>query len=169
MDLGAHPEPATEVSETLRQLGFSVDIADESVDPGMARLEDLRLSDPADPGWTAIGEVKGHTRGAQTSVFQRLARYAAHFTTNTGALPVARWYIANHHRHQDPQSRPTILAGGDSDIDEFARDGGLVLDTMILFDLAEDVASGRRVATDVRQQLRAARGRFQPSEARDQR
>jgi len=75
-------------------------------------------------------------------------------------FPDAQWYIVNQFRDRDPGTRPEILRGQDADVDAFADDDGLVIDTRTLFRLRKDVAEGSLAAEEARATLRAARGRL---------
>jgi hypothetical protein len=148
------------VTVALEELGFVVVDADSELAEGVAKAEDLRLSDPGDDDWTNITEVKGHTGGAKASVLLKLSQRAERFALRAGALPTARWYIANQFRESDPRKRPVVLRGADDDLEVFGQGGGLVIDTRDLFTLAGEVADGERTADSARGLLKAARGRF---------
>jgi hypothetical protein len=147
------------VAEALRSLGFSVVDVDATLD-GARRVEDLRVSEPADPGWTNITEVKGYSGGARSSDLQRLSNYAELYRTRTERLPDTRWYVVNHALTDPPAGRTEVLAGADDHVDLFAEVGGLVIDTRILFSLVRDVELGLREAETVRQHMRQGTGRL---------
>lgn len=148
------------VAEAFVQLGFEVVDADAETAPGAPRMEDLRLHDPTDPGWTNITEVKGYSGGGKTSDLQAMARFAMVFLQRTGRLPSSRWYVVNQFRTQDPNGRAALLSGADEDLLVFAGDGGLAIDTRDLFELVRRVDSGVLEREAARVLLRGASGRF---------
>jgi len=143
------------VAVALREVGFEVEIRDES--GGRQKFEDLRVRDEA---WTAIGEVKGYGKGASTTDVMKLQRFSKEYQCEMSVFPDAQWYIVNQFRDRDPGTRPEILRGQDADVDAFADDDGLVIDTRTLFRLRKDVAEGSLAAEEARATLRAARGRL---------
>jgi len=131
------------VIDALTALGFEVQNVDDDTDAsGTPKVEDLRLTDPDDPAWTNITEVRGYKGGAQLGDFQRLARFANLYQVRTGKLPTSRWYIVNQFFHHDPDTRRPPLAGSDDDVVVFAEDGGLVVDTRDLFQLVRRIERG---------------------------
>lgn len=150
-----------EVMSSLKILGFTVVDADAGATPGAPKMEDLRLTDPDDPDWTNITEVKGYGRsGGKTSDLLALGRYAAVFRQRTGNDPQSRWYVVNQMYETAPPARPMLLRGAEEDLAELAQAGGLAIDTRHLFRMVVDVKSGKREASDVRLALRRATGRF---------
>ena len=124
-------------------------------------MEDLRLSDPDEPAWTNITEVKGLTGGAKLSDLQRFGRYAGLFLRRTGEFPKSRWYLVNQFLGADPDTRPPPLVGAEDDVQVFAEDGGLVIDTRELFQLVRAVEQGRIDQAAARRLLRSSTGVFQ--------
>ncbi|GAB2615294.1 hypothetical protein [Kribbella endophytica] len=145
------------VMAALRELGFSVVNADDHAAPG-DNLEDLHITDPERPGWLAIAEVKGYTKGASTGAFQQLARFSKRYLQRTGASPDAEWYIANQFRRHDPSVRQPILHGKDEDVRTFADDNGLIIDTVVLFQILDLVRTGVVTEVSARDHLRMSRG-----------
>ena len=94
------------VKEILTNLGFSVRDMDTDVPPGELKREDLRLTLPECPGWEAIVEVKGYTRGTKTNDARQLREHRDRYMTEEGRLPDLTLWIANPHRIMDPSSRP---------------------------------------------------------------
>jgi hypothetical protein len=142
---------------TLRKLGFGVINADDDAAPG-DKLEDLDITDSEHPGWLAIAEVKGYTKGAQTAAFQQLARFSARYLQRTGTSPSAEWYIANQFRKQDPSTRQPILHGTSEDIRTFASAAGLIIDTATLFRILDYVRTGSCTPAEARAHIRSATG-----------
>jgi hypothetical protein len=147
------------VTDALETLGYTVaNIDNEESTSGQPKVEDLRLSDPDEPGRTNITEVRGYTGGAKVSDLQRLARFAALYLLRTGALPTTRWYVVNQFINTDPDTRRRPLAGSEDDLSVFAEDGGLVIDTRDLFHLAHRVDDGGMSGAAARALLRRATG-----------
>jgi hypothetical protein len=151
------------VTDALETLGYTVVNVDneEAVAIGQPKVEDLRLSDPDEPGRTNITEVRGYTGGAKVSDLQRLARFAALYLLSSGALPTTRWYVVNQFLNTDPYTRRRPLAGSEDDLSVFAEDGGLVIDTRDLFHLARRVDEGGMSTAEARALLRRAVGVLQ--------
>lgn len=148
-----------EVHAALTELGFQVIDSDkERAAEGSRLLEDLEVRD-AD--WVAIAEVRGYSRGAKTSDFQRLARAARGFEQRTSREPDARWYVVNANLSQPPPERRAVLAGAEADVAEFAIDGGCVIDTRDLFRLRESVRLGGVTSEEARVALRTCRGIYE--------
>ncbi len=144
------------VADVLRQLGFDVEDRDET--GARHKLEDLRVRDGR---WTAIGEVKGYSAGGSTKDLLSLGRFSRAYEREVGSPPDAQWYIVNQFRKQDPDLRKLLLRGQDEDVDEFAKDGGLVIDTRALFRISSDHSTGRIDDTAAREMLKSARGRLE--------
>jgi hypothetical protein len=117
--------------------------ADSDLLAGAAKTEDLRVADEDAPDWSNITEVRGHTAGGETKDLQRLARFASTFSCAPGqSRPAAgTWSTISWSR---------TLADADEDIDTFAEDGGLVIDTRQLFDLISRVEDGLLDAAEAR-------------------
>lgn len=157
--LTQHDSPLVDaVASALSNLGFNVRDMDEAAAAGVAKMEDLRIADSSDPGWTNITEVKGHTRGAKTSVFIDISRFATSYLLAENELPTSRWYVVNQYRNDPPETRPDLLPGAASDVASFALDGGLVIDTRTLFQLVRSVEDGDLEADEVRKSLRTSTG-----------
>lgn len=147
------------VIQTLTELGFTVVDADS--DPAETEnLEDLRVTDPAHPGWFALVEVKGYIKGAQTSALTQFIRFTRRYRQRTGSDPDALWYVANQFKDRDPGSRQRILQSNEADIAVFAHSGGLVIDTVQLFRLIDATRIGKLTAVEARDTLRGATGRY---------
>ncbi|OBB03292.1 hypothetical protein A5662_12205 [Mycobacteriaceae bacterium 1482268.1] len=143
------------VEKSLGELGFDVENRDE-VATG-EKLEDLRVRDS---DWTAISEVKGYKGGASTTDIVKLQRFSKAYQRETGKFPDAQWLIVNQFREKDPSTRQLIFTSQDSDVEAFADDDGVAMDTTALFRLHKDVAEGSIQPEDARAMLRDARGRF---------
>lgn len=151
------------VSRALTELGFEVRNMDE-VWPEGARREDFRISDPDVPGWLALGEAKGFSKGVAESGLMNLMKYAALYASEEQRTPERQWYLVNHFLREDPATRPQTLNGRDDVIEAFAGAGGLVIDTRDLF---ATLFQARRHPQDmpaIRRSLRAQTGRFTLSE-----
>ncbi|MGI0133569.1 MAG: hypothetical protein ACREBW_01235 [Candidatus Micrarchaeaceae archaeon] len=148
------------VMRAFRELGFLVTDADLDAAPG-DHLEDLRVEDPGSPGWIAIAEVKGYTKGAKTEALTQLMRFNLRYMQRTGKAANASWYVVNQFLNRDPSTRQPVLHGKDDDVAAFADGGGLVIDSVTLFNLLHLVRTGEMAASDARQLLRAAVGRLE--------
>ncbi|MCP2247702.1 hypothetical protein LX86_006467 [Lentzea aerocolonigenes] len=147
------------VIRSLRELEFVVVDADQTAKDG-DHLEDLHISVPDTPGWIALGEVKGYTKGAKTEALTQFLRFNARYMQENGRLPDSCWYIVNQFLGRDPSSRPLTLNGKDEDVNAFAGAGGLVLDTKELFTLLMQARDGSISLSKAREILRTTTGRF---------
>jgi hypothetical protein len=159
--LTAQAEPLVKATiKALEELEFGVEDMDEELPPNSQRIEDLRLSDPDEPNWTNITEVRGYTGGAKVSDLQRIGRFAGLYLRENGAFPTSRWYLVNQFLDADPDTRQPPLLGAEDDVQVFAEDGGLVIDTRDLFQLVRAVEDGRMSRADARRLLRSSTGVF---------
>ena len=148
------------VARALEGLGFNVRNMDLELPEG-DRREDLRVTDPDVADWEAICEVRGYGRGsAAVSDLMRLQRFAERYAQDEGRPPSACWYVVNQQVTRDPASRPsTILSSNPGELDFFATEyEGLVLDTVVLFDVWIAAQNGAKEPTYLRQLLRGSRG-----------
>jgi hypothetical protein len=86
-------------------------------------------------------------------------RFSAVFTQRTGAVPVSRSYVVSRFMEKDPSTRPQILAGADEDVEAFADERGLVIDTRDLFELLRRVDDAS-LTTAAARVLRGSTGRL---------
>jgi hypothetical protein len=147
------------VTDCLSGMGFEVRNMDE-VYPSGDRREDLQVTAPDMPEWIALVEVRGYVRGAQLRDLYRMERYRTRYLQDNADLPSALWYIANHFRENDPETRALVLASNDQDVKGFAEIGGLVIDTTHLFRLWMAVRDGRLPTGEARSSLMQTSGRF---------
>lgn len=149
------------VGVALRALGFEVvDVDTEIATPGDLR-EDFRVTDPEVPGWVALTEVRGYSRGAQLGDLLRISgRFVPRYVQETGELPSRSWYIVNHFTAQDPSTRPQPLESNPQEVRIFADSNGLVIDTRSLFRLCVDAECGTQDREEARAALRSALGRW---------
>jgi hypothetical protein len=130
-------------AQAIRDLGFDVIDADRDLDSERGqKLEDLQIREPNREEWIALVEVRGYKGGAKTSDFQRLARFAARYERETTVSPSRRWLIVNHLINEPPASRPKAFESAPEDLELFAEDGGLVIDTRDLFQVVQIVEGG---------------------------
>lgn len=134
-------------------LGFHVVDMDEHWPEG-DRREDLRVFLDDDPDWVAIVEVKGAKNGAKETEVQNFGRWAERFILDEQRAPSARWFVTNHQRQQDPDSRHEAFANKPAVLDTFAAVGGTVIDTRGLFDLLRLVEEDPRLAATARALLK---------------
>lgn len=107
-------------------------------------LEDLRVTDPDEPGWIALAKVRGYKGGAHLRDLLRIGRFVTRFLRDTGDEPSRRWYIVNGFLEHDPSEREEPLHSNPSEVATFTDDGGAVIDTRVLFKLSQEVAGNRR-------------------------
>lgn len=149
---------ASAVQAALGSLGFDVKDMDK-VHPEGDRREDLRVTDQDEPGWEAIVEVKGYTRGASVNDLSRIVRWAMKYLKETGREPDAQWHVVNAFRGLDPAVRDRALPN-DADLHDFTADGGLLIDTRQLFQAQRDAEDGELDLRALRAQMRASTGRW---------
>lgn len=147
------------VSGALAELGFVVRNMDDVWAAG-ARREDFRITDPDEPGWLAIGEAKGFSKGVSESGLMNLMKYATMYASEEKQAPQRQWYLANHFLREDPATRPQALNGRDDVIAAFAGAGGLLIDTRDLFALLLDARQHPERHSEIRALVRAQTGRF---------
>jgi hypothetical protein len=147
------------VSRALSDLGFVVQNMDETW-PDDARREDFRITDPDEPGWLALGEAKGFTKGVAESGIVNLMKYATMYASEEQRPPTRQWYLANHFLREDPTTRPQALNGRDDVIDAFADAGGLLIDTRDLFAVLVETRRDPARKAEARAAMRAKTGRF---------
>ncbi|GEC10757.1 hypothetical protein SSP24_84120 [Streptomyces spinoverrucosus] len=147
------------VIQALREIGFTVVDADGDAAPD-DHLEDLHITDSDAPGWIALGEVKGYSRGAKTEGLTQFLRFNMRYTARSGRNPDACWYIVNQFIKRDPSTRQRVLHGKDEDLKAFGSANGLVIDTVQLFQMLRRVRDGALTAKAARELLRNASGRF---------
>ncbi|WP_159045160.1 hypothetical protein [Streptomyces sp. NRRL F-5122] len=143
------------VESTLSDIGFTVIDSDEQKGEGAYLLEDLKITHE---DWVCLAEVRGYAKGAKTSDLQRIERAVRHYERGHGTAPSARWYVVNHNLRASPSSRPAVLSGATDDIEVFAEENGLVVDTRDLFRLARDVREARLSSARARELLMTSSG-----------
>lgn len=147
------------VASTLTEFGFTVTDQDATNTSGTL-LEDLRLSVDGED-WSAIVEVKGGKGGATVSGLLALGRFRLLYIKETRKDASRSWYVFNQFLGQDPSARPPILESNPGELEEFARQGGLALDTSTLFELIRDLRAGSRSAEEIRSLLMTSTGRLE--------
>ncbi|MGO4651129.1 hypothetical protein AB4068_05505 [Arthrobacter sp. 2RAF22] len=125
------------VRDALEELGFGVRDMDLEWDD-KERREDFRITDPDDPQWLVLGDatgVTGNAKGGKMAVLQGyVTKYI--FEERPSSIP-GMWYLLNREIEKDPNIRSTILRA--DEIDPFAAQQGLVLDTTALYVLLRHV------------------------------
>ncbi|MEV0686757.1 hypothetical protein AB0I35_23090 [Nocardia sp. NPDC050378] len=145
------------LADLLTQWGFSVRNMDQE-DGRREKLEDLRVS--WGDGLTAIVEVKGYSSGGKPSDLQKIERFAARYALSEGRMPAAKWYVVNQFRYRNPSERRPLMRNHSKDVQIFAEEGGLVIDTRDLFTMAKRVDAGELSAEQARGALTSSRGFF---------
>lgn len=161
------------VQATLASFGFTmvdVDKEIEATDNNKAdKLEDLqaKTTHQTPPiNWISLIEVKGYTKGAKINDLLKLSRFTKRYMQESGGVPPnAVWYIVNHDLRTDPKSRDIALKANLTEVKEFAKDQGLVIDSVELFKLKKLVDAGTITPEDARKQLMEATGYFKASKS----
>ena len=110
------------IGDVLEKLGFIVRHMDTEQKQGEPKREDLRLTLANRPGWEAIAEVKGYTKGTRTNDARQIREHRDHYTIEKRSPPNLTLWIANTHRAMDPSSRPAP----DSNVGDTATNIGAV-------------------------------------------
>lgn len=86
---------------------------------------------------------------------QNFGRWAERFILDEQRAPSARWFVTNHQRQQDPDSRQDAFANKPAVVETFAKAGGTIIDTRALFDLVRLVEEEPSRAAAARTLLRS--------------
>lgn len=157
------------VKVAFERLGFDVTDVDEvRTANGMVRVEDLHLTDPDNPDLRILAEVKGYTGGAKARDLIQISQHVVRYVQREGVAPDRTWYVVNQFLNKDPDLRQPPLVGATEDVDAFADEGGLVIDTRELFRLAEMTSAGRVTQIEARSQLVSQRGIFAATSTQDE-
>lgn len=119
------------VRDALTKLGFAVrDMDLEWAD--RERREDFRITDPNDPEWMVLGDATGVTGNAKGGKIVVLQGYVTKYLHEESPKKIpGMWYLLNREIEKDPAVRSTILRA--DEIEPFASQQGLILDTTALF------------------------------------
>lgn len=149
------------VQNVLTEFGFTVQNMDGHHDQvTKAKLEDLRVSDPEDPEWIALVEIKGYTKGAKTNdVTQILGRPMRAYILETGREPSTVWHIVNPERTVDPSTRKDAIPS-DLDLEALTEASGALIETRQLFLALRDVQAGKLDAPAIKLSLKNALTRW---------
>jgi hypothetical protein len=145
------------VMSALVRIGFEVTEMDRHHNRGDL-LEDLRVTDPDDPEWICLAEIRGYKGGASLNDLLRIARFGERYVAETHTVPSARWYVVNQFAGQDPSGRGRPLANHPNEVATFAGTGGLVVDTVYLFEALRAVDEDPTKAEEVRWHLKRSTG-----------
>ena len=139
------------VKTILERLGFEVRDMDAETPEGQLKREDLRLTHPARPGWEAISEVKGYSRGTKTSDARQINEYRNRYRDDEGTFPDLTLWIANpYNAINDPSDRPPP----DDNVNESAANIETVhVLTADLYRVWAMVEAGQAVADQLLQEL----------------
>ena len=94
------------VGDILKSLGFVVCHMDAEQEQGKPKREDLRLTLADCPGWEAIAEVKGYTKGTRTNDSRQIREYRERYIKEKKSSPDLTLWIAN----TPPEHRPLVSA-----------------------------------------------------------
>ncbi|MEU3472665.1 hypothetical protein [Rhodococcus sp. NPDC006774] len=132
-------ELVSAVTAALTELKFEVVDLDADTPEGKPKIGDLEVSHPDFPDWKIMAEVKGKTKGAALNDLFALQTHRRVYEQTRPTLSGV-WYLVNAERRKpDPGSRPVPLESATDEIDTFAEDHGLVIDTRDLFQLVKSV------------------------------
>lgn len=154
------------VKTTLEDFELEVTDVDQEKEKDASisdKLEDLRayLNRGDKDQWTCLIEVRGYKKGAKVNDLLRLSRFTKRYMQETGGIaPGAVWYIVNHDIPLKPSIRKTALKESPSEVKEFGKDKGLVIDTVELFKLRRAVEDGITTKAQARQLLTTSVGTF---------
>lgn len=145
-----------EVLVALRTLGFQVEDMDLIWEP-RSRREDYRIRDDDAPGWIALGDATGTTRGAKAGKLIALQTHLTKFLMEEErpSSPPVLWLVINHLIQRDPNSRGPLFTDGDVAVLKAAS--ALAIDTAALFVIVracrDDEARSRRAREWMRSRL----------------
>lgn len=152
------------VGAALVDLGFQVRDMDLEWDD-KERREDFRITDSEDTKWHVIGDatgVRGNAKGNKIAALQGyVTKYV--FEDKPASIP-GMWYLLNREIDKDPNARSTILRA--DEIDPFAAQQGLILDTTALYVLVRHAHQHPDSKSSIRKYLRTAVGLFGLADAR---
>lgn len=145
----------TQVIEALTLLGFEATSMDaHHVSKGGAKLEDLRISDPSDPTWFCLAEVKGYSKGVKTNdINQITGKPLIAYIQSIGSAPSALWHIVNFKRTIDPSTRGEAVPR-DLDLEHLHTLQGKLIDSRQLFLAVKDFQMGKNTAQEIRHSLK---------------
>lgn len=155
------------VKQAFEELNFLVEDRDES--KAGAKLEDLRITDPDDPNWICLTEVKGYSRGAKSNdVTQVAMNPAVKFAADNGRAPDKLWHVVNVRIETSPEQRGKTFSDPETVLATFTKQGGLVIDTRDLVRAVFAVIDGSADAAVVRESLKLSSGLWSWSQAKQQ-
>lgn len=144
------------VRDALEELGFEVRDMDLEWE-NKERREDFRITDPDDPQWLVLGDatgVSGNAKGGKMAVLQGyVTKYV--FDEKPDSIP-GMWYLLNREIDKDPNVRSTILRA--DEIEPFAAQQGLILDTTALYVLLRHAHDQPEDGSSIREYLRTSVG-----------
>ncbi|TFC77891.1 hypothetical protein E3O45_06455 [Cryobacterium sp. TMS1-20-1] len=153
----------------LEQLGFKVEDMDLVWDP-RERREDFRIRDTDAPGWVAIADVTGVSKGAPGSKLATILGYIMKYLVadkrereREREREPSMWVIVNQLFHRDPLTRGDLYRA--DDIQTLVTHNGIALDTSALYVLSQSIEPGSTRASECRAWLRSARGQITVADA----
>lgn len=152
------------VGVALTELGFNVRDMDLEWNE-KERREDFRITDDQAPGWLVLGDATGVRGNAKGSKIATLRGYVTKyvFEEKPDKLP-GMWFLLNREIDRDPNTRSTILRS--DEVEPFAADQGLILDTTALFVLLRHAERHPDDKPAIRDYLRGASGLVDLANAR---
>ncbi|MBO0611094.1 hypothetical protein [Myceligenerans salitolerans] len=156
-----HEEFEDAVGDALEELGFAVERRNAVIPDGQPKYEDLRISDPSEPGWVALAECKGLTKGAKAGAVRQLSTRPVHaFVLEQKRAPDALYYIVNHTISTPPPDRPEPLDADAPTISLLAEQGGAVIDSRALLQAQITALLDPQAKPKLRAAMRESRGRW---------
>ncbi len=149
------------VAIILESFGFSLTDMDEVAElQGSNKQEDLQARHVrlAGDDWVALVEVKSFTRGAKSSALQQIQKAAGIYEGRVGRPPTALWYVVNAEKEKPLDARGEVLRGAEEEVEVFSKDGGLVVDAKVLFQIDKKVKSGEWTADEAAEYFLGATG-----------
>jgi hypothetical protein len=134
--LTAQDDPFQDAAlKALLALGFDVEDMDKTW-PDRERREDFRIRDVEDSSWMVIGDATGVAKGAKGAKLQAIGGYVTKYVVSEKADSApGQWLIVNRLLDRDPETRGNVFR--EDELEVFANDAGLAIDSAALFVLAE--------------------------------
>ena len=110
------------VKDLLDKLGFKVRDMDKGLKEGEPKREDLRLTRQGAPGWEAIVEVKGYTKGVRPTDSRQIREHRDRYIREEARDPDLTVWLSNPYRMWEPSSRPAP----DQQVKDAAESAGTV-------------------------------------------
>ncbi len=152
-------ELVEEVGNVFAEIGFEVELVDDSLEKNVPKKEDIRIRDYSEKEmWEAIVEVRGYSRsGGKNDDLLRLGRFEKLFHKEKGDFPDKKIYIVNGQTELLPSQRQDPLSR--EDVNVFGDDGGLVIWTLDLFRIMKKTPDNKY--DELKDRIKKSVGRWQ--------